>query len=91
MSGITDLYQYSKQTQAVVTFEPLAQTWNLKLLSRRIKPIDFLINLLATSRRARAGVNPEPGTDQFGKSKAHKTLQLVKKSSSILMKIEFQF
>ena len=34
MSGITNLYQYSKQFQefqAVVTFEPLAQTWPFKM------------------------------------------------------------
>ena len=53
-----DFGYYCEQHLTIVTFEPLAQTWQDKIIECRN-------NIIATSRRARAGLNPEPGTVQF--------------------------
>jgi len=60
MKGIADLDQYDKQYPSVVTFEPLAQTWHVKMWLCKTRFIESENNLVATSRRARAGLNPEP-------------------------------
>jgi hypothetical protein len=64
-SEILDIYQYSKQFQTVVAFEPLAQTQHGKMWRWKAKSIEYENDFIATSRRARAGLNPEPRTDQF--------------------------
>jgi hypothetical protein len=58
-------YQYSDQRPSVVTFEPLAQTWHVKMLLWKPNSIKCESNVIDISRRARAGLNSEPGTDQF--------------------------
>jgi hypothetical protein len=58
-------YQYSDQRPSVVTFEPLAQTWHIKMLLWKPNSIKCESNVIDISRRARAGLNSEPGTDQF--------------------------
>ena len=65
MSGISDLDQYGKQCPLVVTFEPLAQTWHLKVWWWKAKSMECENIFIATFRRTRAGLNPEPGTDQL--------------------------
>ena len=55
-----------KQFQTVVTFEPLAQTWTVRMWGWKAKSVENDNNCIAASRRARAGVNPEHRTDQFG-------------------------
>jgi hypothetical protein len=65
MLDIADLDLYRKQFQKIVTFEPLAQTWHVKMLWRKAKSVKYENSCIAASRRARAGVNPEPRTDQF--------------------------
>ena len=53
------------QFQSVVTFEPLAQTWTVRMWGWKAKSVENENNCIAASRRARAGVNREPGTDQL--------------------------
>jgi hypothetical protein len=75
MSGIPDLDQYGKQCPSVVTVEPLAQTWHVKMWRWKGNSIKCESNFMVIFRRtlrgvgyepeARAGLNPEPGTDQF--------------------------
>jgi hypothetical protein len=75
MSGIPDLDPENKQCPSVVTFEPMAQTWPVKMCWRKAKIIERENNFVSTSHRAlrgvgyepeaRAGLNPEPGIDQF--------------------------
>jgi hypothetical protein len=63
--GISNHDQYNNQFQIVVTFEPLAQTWTVEMWRWKTKYVENENNCIAASRRTRAGVNPEPGTDQF--------------------------
>jgi hypothetical protein len=51
--------------KTAVTFEPLAQTWTVRMWRWNTKSVENDNNCIAASHRARAGVNPELGTDQF--------------------------
>ncbi len=62
-SGIADLDQYIMQFQTVVTFEPLAQTWHVKMWWCKAKSLEYENNCIAAACRARAGLNPEHSTD----------------------------
>ena len=65
MTGVPDFDKYYEQYPSVVTFEPLAQTRHAKKSLWKAKSIECENNFLATSRRAKAGLNSEPGTTQF--------------------------
>ena len=60
MSDIPDLDQYGEQRSSVVTFEPLAQTWNAKMQLWQAKTNSSENNFIDTFRRTRAGLNLKP-------------------------------
>jgi hypothetical protein len=64
-SGISYLDRYNNEFQTFLTFEPLAQTWIVRMWRWNTKSVENENNCVAASRRARAGVYLEPGTDQF--------------------------
>jgi hypothetical protein len=55
--------------------EPLAQTRLGKMWWWKARSIEYANNFVATSRRARAGLNREPYVHSIGSLKAVKTLQ----------------
>ena len=65
MAGMSDFTKYWEQYPLAETFEPLAQTWHGKIWWWIAKSIECENNLIATYCRARAGLNPEPGTTLF--------------------------
>ena len=64
-SGISYLDRYNDEIQTFLTFEPLAQTWTVRMWRWNTKSVENENNCIAASRRARAGVKLEPGTDRF--------------------------
>ena len=65
MTDIPDFDEYCEQYPSIVTFEPLAQTWHVKMWRWKPNSIKCESNFIDTSRRTRAGLNPETGTDQL--------------------------
>ncbi len=75
MTRIPDFDQYWEQSPSVLTFEPLAQTWHVKMWNWRPSSIKCKSNIINISSRAlrgvgyepeaRAGLNPEHATDLF--------------------------
>jgi hypothetical protein len=64
-SGIPGLDQCIISFKEVVAFEPLAKTWHVTVCWCKAKSVEFENYCIAASRRARAGLNAEPGTANF--------------------------
>jgi len=64
-TDMPDHDQYGEWYFSVLTFEPLAQTWHVKMWWWKPNSIKCENNFKVTSRRTRAGLNLEPGTAQF--------------------------